>query len=431
VLHKGELSISGGSAVMRNRYLVGGLWFAILASLLAAFVQIAAMMAVTPGLGWPDLPLAAGMVLLALLAELGIALVGRRQLYTSMAGFDDAHAARAQIEELFAMTDMLQSADGHDDACQVLRTSALRLLPDYGAALYIFNNSRDRLDLMSTWNLPQEYVAAETLSPVQCWALKRGKPHINEPASGTLVCPHHGEAVSALEVPMMARGVVYGLLVFVTTEAEAMRRLLGIRRLCRALADSMSLALSNIGLREKLRTQSMRDPLTGLYNRRYMEDALERYVSLAERTSAPTAVLMLDLDSFKRLNDEHGHAKGDVVLRDVAAQIVGALRPSDIVCRYGGEELLVILPNCTLENARQKAEMLRTRIEALSDAHNAAVSASIGVAAIPETSASLADLVPLADAALYKAKRSGKNCVVCADRKAGPDAPELELALLG
>jgi diguanylate cyclase (GGDEF)-like protein len=140
---------------------------------------------------------------------------------------------------------------------------------------------------------------------------------------------------------------------------------------------------------------------------------------------------MLDLDSFKRLNDEHGHAKGDVVLRDVAAQIVGALRPSDIVCRYGGEELLVILPNCTLENARQKAEMLRTRIEALSDAHNAAVSASIGVAAIPETSASLADLVPLADAALYKAKRSGKNCVVCADRKAGPDAPELELALLG
>lgn len=431
MLHKGERRISGGGAIMRNRYLVGGLWFVILVSLLAAFVQLARMMAVTPQLGWPELPLTAGMVLFALVAELGIALVGRRQLYTSMTGFDDAHAARAQIEELFAMTDMLQSADGHDDACQVLRTSALRLLPDYGAALYIFNNSRDRLDLMSTWNLPEAYIAAETLAPVQCWALKRGKPHINEPASGTLLCPHHGEVVSALEVPMMARGVVYGLLVFVTTEAEAMRRLLGIRRLCRALADSMSLALSNIGLREKLRTQSMRDPLTGLYNRRYMEDALERYVSLAERTSAPTAVLMLDLDSFKRLNDDHGHAKGDVVLRDVAAQIVGALRPSDIVCRYGGEELLVILPNCTLENARRKAEMLRTRIESLSDSHNAQVSASIGIAAIPETSASLVDLVPLADAALYKAKRSGKNCVVCADRKVGPDASELELAARG
>ena len=90
------------------------------------------------------------------------------------------------------------------------------------------------------------------------------------------------------------------------------------------MADAMSLALSNISLRDKLRTQSLRDPLTGLFNRRYMEDALERFISLGERSGNPTSVLMIDLDNFKRLNDEQGHAFGDAVLRDAAAQIVVA-----------------------------------------------------------------------------------------------------------
>nr|WP_277350594.1 GGDEF domain-containing protein [Novosphingobium olei] len=181
----------------------------------------------------------------------------------------------------------------------------------------------------------------------------------------------------------------------------------------------MSLALSNIALREKLRTQSLRDPLTGLYNRRYMEDALERFVSLGARGGGSTAVIMLDLDNFKHLNDEHGHAKGDAVLRDVAAQMVGALRPTDVLCRYGGEELLAILPDCSLEDAADKAELLRERIELLSEVHACAISASLGVAAVPEAATTASDVVPIADAALYAAKKSGKNRVVCAERRAG------------
>lgn len=193
----------------------------------------------------------------------------------------------------------------------------------------------------------------------------------------------------------------------------------------------MSLALSNISLREKLRTQSLRDPLTGLYNRRYMEDALERFLSLADRSGAPTAVLMLDLDNFKQLNDQHGHAKGDAVLRDVAAQLVAGLRPSDVVCRYGGEELLVILPDCSIDDARIKAESLRLRVEGLSEVHDAAISVSIGVAGVPETSTSQADLVAMADNALYLAKRAGRNCVSCAERRADNTEQRPRLTALG
>ncbi len=311
-----------------------------------------------------------------------------------------------------------QSADGYDDATAVLMATSLRLLPDFGAALYIFNNSRDRLDLSGSWNMPEDYRPAETLAPSNCWTLKRGKPHVNNPATGSLCCAHHSGMAATLELPMMARGSVYGLLIFATNDtAMAVAQLDATRRMARAMADSMSLALSNIALREKLRTQSLRDPLTGLYNRRYMEDALERYVSLAERSGAATTVLMMDLDNFKRLNDEFGHAMGDAVLRDVAAQLIGGLRPSDVVCRYGGEELMIILPDCNMEDARIKAEALRLRVQGLTEIHETPISVSIGIASIPETSTSVVDLVAMADAALYEAKRGGKNCVINAEKR--------------
>ena len=356
------------------------------------------------------------VVLVCQLALQALAMRADKRSRASQEGIDQA---RWQTAELFAMTDMLQAAETYDDASAVLMATARRLLPRYGAALYIFNNSRDRLDLAKAWDLPAGYVAPETLSPHNCWALKRGKPQINVPDDATLCCSHHASAAATVEIPMMACGQVHGLLILLPEDQEGVfARLMGVRRLGRALADSMSLALSNIALREKLRTQSLRDPLTGLYNRRYMEDALERFVSLGARGGGSTAVIMLDLDNFKLLNDEHGHAKGDAVLRDVAAQMVSALRPTDVLCRYGGEELLAILPDCSLDDAAEKAELLRERIELLSEVHACPISASLGVAAVPEAATTASDVVPIADAALYAAKKSGKNRVVCAERRA-------------
>jgi diguanylate cyclase (GGDEF)-like protein len=320
--------------------------------------------------------------------------------------------ARAQVESLFKMADMLQSAIGYGDANSVLRATAARLLPGLGGSLYIFNNSGDRLELSTSWNWAEGQEPAETISPSQCWALKRGKSHLNLLGPDALRCQHHvGDAV-VLEIPMMARGEVYGLLDIQAEGDDAEARLASSAAVAHALADAMSLALSNIALREKLRTQALRDPLTGLYNRRYMEDVLDRYANLAERNGSTLAIVMFDLDHFKRLNDEHGHALGDAVLSEVAASVIGAIRPSDVACRYGGEEFVVLFPDCSMTEALAKAEVLRSRIERLSENHGARVSASFGVATIPETSAKVVDVLADADAALYRAKGEGRNRVV-------------------
>jgi len=327
---------------------------------------------------------------------------------------DRAHLERKQINHLFRMTEMLQSANGYADANAVLGATIDSLLAGFGGALYVFNNSRDRLELSASWHWPDADTLRPMLAPSQCWALKRGKPHLNAETCGALRCEHHLGSATVLELPMTAHGEIQGMLKIATDLPEAAAELTRIQPLATAIADAMSLAVSNIALREKLRTQALRDPLTGLYNRRYMEDALGRYASLTERSGTHLSVIMIDLDHFKKLNDEFGHAVGDSVLRETAATILGALRTSDVACRYGGEELLVILPECRLEEAVAKAEILRERIEALSAMHEAKVSASFGVAAMPESTRAVADLLGMADAALYQAKEGGRNRVVAA-----------------
>lgn len=349
----------------------------------------------------------------------------RKQMILHRRLLNETSNAQRQIEQLFALTDTLQSADTNEHAAYVLQSASRRLLPGCGGALYVFNNSRDRLDLIHAWDMPEGYVPTASLTPVNCWALKRGKDHLNDMDPAALSCSHYVGEVASIEVPMLARGAVFGLLILADRHGKG-DNVENARRLARALADSTSLALSNISLREQLRTQSLRDPMTGLYNRRYMEDALERFAAMAQRRKQSTAAVMIDLDDFKKLNDEHGHAKGDAVLKDVAAQLVGAVRSSDIVCRYGGEELLVILPECSLQEAVGRAEIMRARIAALSDSHGCQISASLGVSSIAETAGSATELLSSADNALYLAKSEGKNQVKSAPRTAkGSRSPQL------
>ncbi len=337
-----------------------------------------------------------------------------REALGRSAALRSADTSREQVARLFEMADVLQSATDYGDANQVLKATASELLPGLSGALYVFNNSRDRLVLSTAWGRPEDGAPAETIAPDQCWALKRGKPHLNRHDGNKLCCEHHHGDDTVLEIPMIARGEIMGLFQLFASGDAAEARLEAATSLGSALADGMSLALANMGLREKLRNQALRDPLTGLYNRRYMEDCLQRFVRLADRENREVSVVMVDLDHFKRLNDQHGHAFGDTVLRDTAMTIVGGLRETDIVCRYGGEELVVILPDCNLERASDKAELLRVRIAALTETHGAEISASFGVASVPYTSSGVADLLAAADAALYKAKQNGRNQVICA-----------------
>jgi len=349
-----------------------------------------------------------------------------------------ADASREQVGRLFEMADVLQSATDHVDANAVLKATAADLMPGFAGALYVFNNSRDRLVLSTHWGRSGDETSghlSETINPNSCWALKRGKPHLNLAGGEKLCCAHHAhDGATALEIPMIARGEIVGLLQLFATGADAEARLGTVTELGTALADGMSLALANMALREKLRNQALRDPLTGLYNRRFMEDSLQRFVRLADREQREISLLMVDLDHFKRLNDEHGHAFGDQVLRETATTLLGALRETDIVCRYGGEELVVILPDCPLERAADKAEFLRLRIQELSAAHGTDISASFGVASLPHTSQSVTDLLAAADAALYRAKQGGRNQVVKAplrpyrldQREGDGEVPQLE-----
>ncbi|MHA6316852.1 sensor domain-containing diguanylate cyclase [Altererythrobacter sp. CAU 1778] len=364
------------------------------------------------------------LVLLNATAAYGLATRAFTATFKQRSMAQDSHA---QVQELFAMTDMLQAAESYSDAGAVLNAAAARLLPDCGGAFYVFNNSRDRLDLSHSWNYPEGHRPPESLSPDQCWALKRGKPHLNSPIAETLCCMHHGTGIAASEIPMIARGKVHGLLIVAMEDsAKATQKLQETHRTARALADSISLAIANIALREKLQTQSLRDPLTGLYNRRYMEDSLHRYSELTKRGGPSLSAIMMDLDNFKRLNDEEGHARGDAVLAAVASSIVSNVRPSDIVCRYGGEEFLILLPDSDLKAGRDLAERLRLQTEQLGAAYDCKISASFGVSSMPETVLEKNELIEQADKALYHAKRNGKNRVEIAQTSDHPSGRDPE-----
>jgi diguanylate cyclase (GGDEF)-like protein len=332
--------------------------------------------------------------------------------------------ARRQVEQLFFMADMLQSAAGQDDTNEVLHTTAANLLPGFSGALYVFNNSRDRLDLATSWG---NLVAGgnDHISPTSCWALKRGKPHLNEAKEGVLRCNHAEPGRTTLEIPMAARGQLYGLLTIGAEGADAAQRLDQIQPIATAMGDAMSLALSSIDLRERLRNLALRDSLTGLYNRRFLEEMLARLCADAERRKTPVSAIMMDLDHFKKLNDQHGHAAGDAALRDVAAAILSCLRSVDVACRYGGEEFAVLLPDCSVMAAAAKAEQIRSRVSEMTTAAGAAITISLGVASISETCVGLPDLLPTADAALYEAKQQGRDRVVVAPLR--PSAQKLSL----
>jgi len=185
------------------------------------------------------------------------------------------------------------------------------------------------------------------------------------------------------------------------------------------VAERLALSLSNIRLREALQHQAVRDPLTGLFNRRYMQETLDREVSRALRYGHPLSTIFLDLDHFKIFNDTNGHDAGDALLRALGGLLQSRLRVEDVVCRYGGEEFLIILPEAALEAARQRADGLRADIRALAVRHYdqilGGVSASMGVASMPEHGTTGEQVIRAADRALYQAKQAGRDCVIIAN----------------
>jgi diguanylate cyclase (GGDEF)-like protein len=189
-------------------------------------------------------------------------------------------------------------------------------------------------------------------------------------------------------------------------------------RLAKTVAEQIALALANVKLRETLRLQASQDPLTGLFNRRYLEDSLAREFHRAARRKRTLGVMMLDLDHFKRFNDEFGHDAGDLVLREVATFLAGRARREDIVCRYGGEEFVLVLPECSLEGLESLAEQVRLGIHGLVLKHRGrrlpTVTVSVGVALHPDHGDTPGALLQTADIGLYRSKAAGRDRVTVA-----------------
>ncbi|WP_036167528.1 diguanylate cyclase [Massilia sp. 9096] len=338
-----------------------------------------------------------------------------------------AAQARVRNQRLEVTAQMLQALDSltaNAELPAILPVFLARLLPGSAGAVYLYRSSRDFLQLAALWGEAADAGAAhdELINPGECWGLRFGGPHLARGAD-SLRCPHGRHAGPAaagdagleqLCVPMVSQGEVIGLLVVRRPRGAAEIE----QTVAVTVAEQLALGISNINLREMLRRQSSVDELTGLYNRRYFDEAVKREVFRAERKGAPFALVMVDLDHFKRMNDMHGHDAGDLALQAAARCLQDGIRRSDLACRYGGEEMALLLVDCDALAATRCAEAIRAAIAALSLEQRSArlpgLTASFGVAAWPDHGATPEDLLKAADRALYASKHAGRDRVTLA-----------------
>ncbi len=334
-----------------------------------------------------------------------------------------------EIELAADMTNALQAVPTREESLLVIAEYASQIVADMTGALYTYNNPRDQLVLSASWGNPTlKAELVESFGPDQCWALRRGATYMAHSARHGLNCQHvHGTPHSYMCVPIAAQGAVYGVLHLASPAATPEIAFSGIQDTARGLANRLSLALANMDLREKLRSLAIRDPLTGLFNRRVLDEILARELARADRARSRLGVAMIDIDHFKKFNDQFGHKAGDIVLRSVCDQIANMLRRSDLACRYGGEEIVVLLPDIDVENGMRVCEKLREGVASIELGElvpgASHVTVSIGFSLYPDRCSDHGDLLPSADRAMYDAKRAGRNRVAAY----GGLAPKLDL----
>jgi diguanylate cyclase (GGDEF)-like protein/PAS domain S-box-containing protein len=333
-----------------------------------------------------------------------------------------------EISLLSEMGSRLQACQTVDEAYVEVAVTAEQLFAKWSGALCVIRASRTSVETVADWGQPSH--RERVFAPDECWALRRGQPQSFRSGEKRTSCGHidPAEVTESLCVPLMAQGEALGIITLqrplhpdlqetaphFSEEAE--------RRLVAVFAEQVGLALGNLNLRESLRNQSICDSLTGLFNRRYMEESLEREFSRATRKKTRVAILMVDIDHFKRFNDTYGHQAGDALLRSLGDLLKTSTRGQDIACRYGGEEFALVLTEANLEGAMHRAENLRQQVKQLSVEYAgqvlAAVSVSMGVAIFPDHGMTMFDVLRASDQALYCAKREGRDRVSVATTQA-------------
>ena len=329
----------------------------------------------------------------------------------------------ARRNELLAeLSQTLHACQASEEAFALVARTMPELLPHDAGGIFELRPDRPAVLPVAAWGDPPP--VQRVFAPDDCWALRRGSSYLVDDRGIRLRCRHVEEpiGVGQICVPLTARNETLGLLhLQVRRKPDGVPRaalLDGRERFAAAIAHDIALALANIRVRDVLRDQSSRDPLTGLFNRRYMEETLDRELRRAARENYSLGLIMADLDHLKECNDAYGHAVGDSLLQAVGTFLRSAIRREDIACRFGGDEFVVVLPKATLEETRRRAEVMRRglaelRVEPVVPSE-VPVTLSAGIVAFPEHGAGVDVLLHRADEALYRAKAGGRNQVVVA-----------------
>jgi len=342
---------------------------------------------------------------------------------------EKTRVALGQQENHQTIVKFLAELDGWLATCKSLNELFLIVstfmeytLPSSMGELYIYSNSRDVLDGACGWGDTELH---NHITPDSCWALRRGRSYIYKKTGLSFHCDHvldqghTRDCDDFICVPIIAHGETVGLLhIRFSCDSHELGKMLDPYRFARQCGEHISLAVANVQLRDELRNQSTRDALTGLYNRRYFLESMHSELGRAQRTDTVFSIISFDADKFKSYNDNHGHDAGDLVLRAIATRLTEILQNGEVLCRTGGEEFHVILPETDLDTAANVAHELRKAVEGLKIRYEGkmlpTVTISSGVAAYPRTGARIQDLIKRADEALYKAKASGRNAVCIA-----------------
>lgn len=234
---------------------------------------------------------------------------------------------------LAQMAEFLQSCVEIKDVLSVIAGMAPKIFPELRGAVLLFNSARDSIEVAASWSDCR--LSASAFSPQDCWALRTAHLHVVMAGDPTAECRHVAPGpYSYFCVPLLSQGEAIGILHFQTITSPELAD--STMNFANMLAEHVGLSVANLRLREALRNQSIRDPLTGLFNRRYLEETLEREIRRAVRSEQSLGLMMLDLDHFKKFNDTYGHEAGDTVLREAAMFLIKSVRAEDIVCRFGG-----------------------------------------------------------------------------------------------
>ncbi|WP_170343699.1 sensor domain-containing diguanylate cyclase [Ruegeria atlantica] len=321
-----------------------------------------------------------------------------------------------EVRLLGELNEWLQSSRSLDELFDMVSRFMTHILPEAEGSVYVYSNSRDVLDGCASWNGGTH---KSHIHPEGCWGLRRGRTYEFGASEIDFVCehaePHDGRPYFCF--PILAHGETVGLLHLRALEGreDCFNKSRKLAQLC---AEQISMAIANVRMRDQLHDQSVRDPLTGLFNRRHMTEMLRKSISRSQQTGAALSLIAVDVDHFKKFNDTHGHDAGDMVLRAVGAALEQGCDRDEVACRIGGEEFMLILPDNSPEDAMTRAEQLRQAVEAVTVRYGEKalprITISVGVAHYPAHGTMPQDLMRAADDALYVAKDKGRNQVYVA-----------------